>query len=87
MGKLFQQFTYFFYLEKYNNHNYIKNILLIYIIYLKYIKNIFDGGGGHKNVIIKLNLKVYNTIKIFLKHKLKFKIGEVKKWNVIIIQM
>ena len=64
----------------------IINILSIYIIYHKNINNIFDGGG-FKNVTIKLNLKVYNTIKIFLKHKLKFKIGEVKKWNVIIIQM
>ncbi len=65
----------------------IINISSIYIIYHKNINNIFDGGGGRKNVTIKLNLKVYNTIKIFLKHKLKFKIGEVKKWNVIIIQM
>lgn len=65
----------------------IINISSIYIIYHKNINNIFDVGGGYKNVIIKLNLKVYNTIKIFLKHKLKFKIGEVKKWNVIIIQM
>ena len=65
----------------------IINISSIYIIYHKNINNIFDGGGGCKNVIIKLKLKVYNTIKIFLKHKLKFKIGEVKKWNVIIIQM
>ena len=65
----------------------IINISSIYIIYHKNINNIFDGGGGGKNVTIKLNLKVYNTIKIFLKHKLKFKIGEVKKWNVIIIQM
>ena len=64
----------------------IINISSIYIIYHKNINNIFDGGG-FKNVTIKLNLKVYNTIKIFLKHKLKFKIGEVKKWNVIIIQM
>ncbi|GEM_PF-1824880 len=64
----------------------IINISSIYIIYHKNINNIFDGGG-RKNVTIKLNLKVYNTIKIFLKHKLKFKIGEVKKWNVIIIQM
>ena len=64
----------------------IINISSIYIIYHKNINNIFDGGGC-KNVILKLNLKVYNTIKIFLKHKLKFKIGEVKKWNVIIIQM
>ncbi|QYR57644.1 hypothetical protein [Fusobacterium vincentii] len=65
----------------------IINISSIYIIYHKNINNIFDGGGVYKNVIIKLNLKVYNTIKIFLKHKLKLKIGEVKKWNVIIIQM
>ena len=64
----------------------IINISSIYIIYHKNINNIFYGGG-YKNVIIKLNLKVYNTIKIFLKHKLKLKIGEVKKWNVIIIQM
>ena len=64
----------------------IINISSIYIIYHKNKNNIFDGGG-RKNVTIKLNLKVYNTIKIFLKHKLKFKIGEVKKWNVIIIQM
>ena len=64
----------------------IINISSIYIIYHQNITNIFDGGG-RKNVTIKLNLKVYNTIKIFLKHKLKFKIGEVKKWNVIIIQM
>ena len=64
----------------------IINISSIYIIYHKNINNIFDGGG-RKNVTIKLNLKVYNTIKIFLKHKLKFKIGEVKKWNVIIIQI
>ena len=63
----------------------IINISSIYIIYHKNINNIFEGG--YKNVIIKLNLKVYNTIKIFLKHKLKLKIGEVKKWNVIIIQM
>ncbi|WP_336006277.1 hypothetical protein [Fusobacterium polymorphum] len=63
----------------------IINISSIYIIYHKNINNIFDGGC--KNVTIKTNLKVYNTIKIFLKHKLKFKIGEVKKWNVIIIQM
>ena len=64
----------------------IINISSIYIIYHKNINNIFDGGG-RKNVTIKLNLKVYNTIKIFLKHKLKLKIGEVKKWNVIIIQI
>ena len=64
----------------------IINISSIYIIYHKNINNIFDGGG-RKNVTIKLNLKVYNTIKIFLEHKLKLKIGEVKKWNVIIIQM
>ena len=30
-------------------------------------------GGGCKNVTIKLKLKVYNTIKIFLKHKLNGK--------------
>lgn len=48
----------------------IINISPIYVIYHKNIKNIFYGGGGHKNVIIKIYLKNFNTIKKLFKHKL-----------------
>ena len=47
----------------------IINISPIYVIYYKNIKNIFYGGG-HKNVIIKIYLKNFNTIKKLFKHKL-----------------
>ena len=48
----------------------IINISSIYIIYHKNINNIFYGGGGCKNVIIKIYLKNFNTIKKLFKHKL-----------------
>lgn len=47
----------------------IINISSIYIIYHKNINNIFYGGGC-KNVIIKIYLKNFNTIKKLFKHKL-----------------
>ena len=47
----------------------IINISSIYIIYHKNINNIFYGGGP-KNVIIKVYLKNFNTIKKLFKHKL-----------------
>lgn len=47
----------------------IINISSIYIIYHKNINNIFYRGGC-KNVIIKIYLKNFNTIKKLFKHKL-----------------
>ena len=47
----------------------IINISPIYVIYHKNINNIFYGRG-YKNVIIKIYLKNFNTIKKLFKHKL-----------------